>query len=41
MADETEFLYSLQQSGDTPVYLPGALVHHQIRLEQLTMELVA
>ncbi|WP_447968775.1 glycosyltransferase [Nitrospira sp. M1] len=38
MGDETEFLYRLDQAGHTPVYLPEALVHHQIRPEQMSME---
>lgn len=38
MGDETEFVYRLEQAGHTPVYLPRALVHHQIRPEQLRMD---
>ncbi len=38
MGDETEFIYRLEQAGYIPVYLPDALVHHQIRPEQLSME---
>lgn len=38
MGDETEFVYRLEQAGHAPVYLPEALVHHQIRSEQLSME---
>jgi len=38
MGDETEFVYRLEQAGHPPVYLPEALVHHQIRPEQLSME---
>jgi glycosyltransferase involved in cell wall biosynthesis len=38
MGDETEFVYRLEQAGHAPVYLPEALVHHQIRPEQLSME---
>ncbi len=38
MGDETEFVYRLEQEGHVPVYLPEALVHHQIRHEQLEMD---
>lgn len=37
MGDETEFVYRLEQAGHIPVYLPAAMVHHQIRSEQLSM----
>ena len=38
MGDETEFLYRLERAGYVPIYLPEALVHHQIREEQLTVD---
>ncbi len=38
MGDETEFVYRLEQAGHIPIYLPGALVHHQIRPEQLQID---
>lgn len=38
MGVETEFLLRLKQKGHTPVYLPKALVYHQIRSEQITLK---
>ncbi len=38
MGDETEFVYRLEQAGYKPVYLPEALVHHQIRPEQMSKD---
>jgi glycosyltransferase involved in cell wall biosynthesis len=35
MGSETEFTIRLERAGITPVYLPKALVYHQIRPEQL------
>lgn len=36
MGSETEFLQRASDAGHTAVYVPSALVHHQIRPEQLT-----
>jgi hypothetical protein len=36
MGSETEFLQRLKDDGYTPVFLPKAVVKHQIRPEQLT-----
>ena len=38
MGSETEFLKRAQEAGFQGVYLPKALVHHQIRLEQLNVK---
>lgn len=38
MGDETEFVFRLEQAGYKPVYLPEALVHHQIRPEQMSKD---
>ena len=38
MGDETEFVYRLEQAGYKPVYLPDALVYHQIRPEQVSVD---
>jgi glycosyltransferase involved in cell wall biosynthesis len=37
MADESSFLLTMQQLGEQAIYLPGALVHHQVRPEQLRL----
>lgn len=36
MGSETEFLQRLKNDGFTPVFLPNAIVKHQIRSQQLT-----
>lgn len=41
MGSEAEFVRRLMASGLVPVYLPGAVVRHQIRPEQLTMRWIA
>lgn len=38
MGSETEFILRLNNVGYTPVYLPKALVYHQIRPEQMTFK---
>jgi glycosyltransferase involved in cell wall biosynthesis len=37
MADESSFLLSMQQLGHRSIYLPAALVRHQVRPEQLQL----
>jgi glucosyl-dolichyl phosphate glucuronosyltransferase len=37
MADESSFLLTMQQLGERAIYLPAALVHHQVRPEQLEL----
>ena len=38
MGSETELVMRLEKAGNSPVYLPGALVCHQIRPEQMNFE---
>lgn len=37
MGSESEFLYRAAEQGYQGIYLPNAIVHHQIRPEQLTL----
>lgn len=41
MGSETEFLRRAYASGHSGIYVPGALVHHQVRKEQLSLEWLA
>lgn len=38
MGSESEFLFRLANAGFPPVYLPGSLVYHQIRPEQMALQ---
>ena len=41
MGSESEFLYRTAEAGYRGIYLPNAVVHHQIRREQLTLNWLA